>query len=215
MNKSKQFIALGLGILFIAGLVFYGNMSKNSNNTSKPTNTGVAIEKIKDHKKGNSEAKVALVEYSDFQCPACGVYYPIVKKLVDEYGDKIEFTYKNFPLRNIHKNADLAARAAEAAGMQGKFWEMHDMLFENQKDWSEKEAGSIFNNYAKKIGLNVDQFKKDIASEDVKAKVQNDFDGGVSSGVNYTPSFFVNGKKVNNPRSYDEFKNLIEISLGN
>ena len=207
MDKNKQLIALGVGILFIAGIVIFGNMSGAG---TENTNTTITIE---DRVKGNKNAVVKLVEYSDFQCPACGAYYPIVKQLMDEYGDKVKFTYKHFPLRRIHANADLAARAAEAAGVQGKFWEMHDMIFENQEKWSEARAQSIFVGYAKDLGLGADKFKKDLSSKEVKAKVQNDFEEGIALGVNSTPSFFLNGEKLSGIKSYEEFKNIIENAI--
>ena len=207
MNKNKQFIALGVGILFIAGIVVFGNMSGGG---TENTSTAIVME---DRVKGNENAVVKLVEYSDFQCPACGAYYPIVKQLMEEYGDRIKFTYKHFPLRRIHANADLAARAAEAAGVQGKFWEMHDIIFENQEKWSKARTQSIFVEYAKDLGLDVGQFKKDLGSKEIRAKVQDDFEEGVALGVNSTPSFFLNGEKLNGIRSYEDFKNIIENAI--
>src|SRR3989338_2093696 len=139
------FAILGVGIFFVSRDSSYKNpTSVNSQELLK------IIEN--DWVKGNKEAKVTLIEYSDFQCPACGAYYPVVKQLNEEVGDKIVIAYRNFPLRQVHQNAQIAAQAAEAAGKQGKFWEIHDMLFENQKEWSSYvNAKEIFIKYAQSL----------------------------------------------------------------
>ena len=176
----------------------------------------VTISAINDNEnvKGGKEALATLIEYSDFQCPACGSYYPILKKVSEDLGAKVRFAYRHFPLPQ-HKNAKLAATVAEAAGKQGKFWEMHDLIFQNQSDWSEdKNAAVLFAKYAQDIDLDLARFQTDVASDEIKAKIENDYQSGVKAGVNSTPSFFLNGKKINNPRNYDEFKNAIEQALG-
>ncbi len=164
---------------------------------------------------GNKNSKTILIEYSDFQCPACGHYHPLVKQIVKEFGDKIEFAYRNFPLP-MHQNADLAARVAEAAGAQSKFWEMHDMIFEHQEEWSEKsgdEARSILKQYAEKLGLDAARFESDLNSDKIKEKIENDRQSGIRSKVDSTPTFFLNGEKIQNPRSYDEFKSIISDAI--
>ena len=129
-------------------------------------------------------------------------------------GAKVRFAYRHFPLPQ-HKNAKLAATVAEAAGKQSKFWEMHDLIFQNQSAWSEeKNAAILFAKYAQDLGLDLARFQTDIASDEIKAKIENDYQSGVKAGVNSTPSFFLNGKKMDNPRNYDEFKNAIEQTLG-
>jgi len=176
----------------------------------------VTISAINDNEnvKGGKEALATLIEYSDFQCPACGSYYPILKKVSEDLGAKVRFAYRHFPLPQ-HKNAKLAATVAEAAGKQGKFWEMHDLIFQNQSDWSEdKNAAVLFAKYAQDIDLDLARFQTDVASDEIKAKIENDYKSGVKAGVDSTPSFFLNGKKINNPRNYDEFKNAIEQALG-
>ncbi len=155
-----------------------------------------------------------LIEYSDFQCPACGVYYPIIKALQQEFGESIVFVYRHFPLRQIHANADLAARSAEAAGKQGKFWEMHDMIFENQKDWaSQSNAKKSMIEYAQSLNLDAERFKTDLDSKEVKEKVNNDYLSGIQAKVNAVPTFFLNGTKLQNPESYEEFKKLLEEAI--
>lgn len=165
-----------------------------------------------DHVKGASESGKLLIEYSDFQCPACKQYHPIVTKLLEEHSDGFTFVYRHFPLAQ-HKNAQLAARASEAAHKQGKFWEMHDLLFDRQNDWAEKgNTGDIFAEYAKELGLNVDQFKTDIESQEVKDRVNADYGSGVKNGVNSTPTFFFNGSKMENARSYEEFVSKLGLA---
>ena len=160
---------------------------------------------------GNQEAQTILIEYSDFQCPACGAYYPLVHKLIQEQGANFKFVYRHFPLQQ-HQNAKPAAYAAEAVGRQGKFREMEDMIFVNQNDWSgSKKAEEIFREYASSIGLNLEQFDADRESEEAKDKVESDYQSGIRAGVNATPTFFLNGKKIQ-PRSYEEFVNYINGS---
>lgn len=160
--------------------------------------------------------KVILVEFSDFQCPACRAYYPVVKQLKDEFGDKLSVDYKYFPLRNIHKNADISARAGESARLQGKFNEMEELLFMKQDEWAfSGDAMSFFRNYAAAISLDVERFNSDVDSSAVYDRINSDYQKGVGLGVSGTPTFFVNGKKITNPRGYDEFKSIIEQALGN
>lgn len=152
----------------------------------------------KDHIQGNLNAVVELVEYGDYQCPYCGQTYPIIKSIQNKFGNDLKFVFRNFPLSETHPNAKLAATSAEAADRQGQFWEMHDILFENQS----RLYLSALMEYAKLIGLDVGQFKNDIVKTEVIEKVESDFESGVRSGVNGTPSFFINGKKYND--SWDE-----------
>ena len=163
--------------------------------------------------KGAKDAQVVLVEYSDFQCPACKAYYPFLKKLNADFEGKIKFIYRHFPLPQ-HKNAKIAALVTEAAGKQGKFWEMHDLIFENQDKWSgENNAGEIFAQYAHFLGLDTEKLGQDLNSSEIKEKVENDLQSGIQSKVNSTPTFFLNGVKLQNPRSYDEFRKIIEEFL--
>lgn len=179
-------------------------------------NTASLTEQVNesDRIKGVSTAPVTLVEYSDFQCPACAQYHGIILKLQQELGDSLQFVYRNYPLRQIHINADLAARAAEAAGSQGKYWEMHDAIFQTQETWSEKDnAESIFIELATSLELNIDQFRTDLQSDTTKEKIQRDYTSGVDSGVTSTPTFFVNGEKIKNPQSYDDFKSILQEKI--
>lgn len=154
--------------------------------------------------------KVIMVEFGDFQCPACAAYHDLVKQLLNENKDTLSLVFRNFPLSQ-HKNARVSAYAAEAAGLQGKYWEMYDKLYENQKDWSEKsDAMSIFVGYAKDFGLDEAKFKSDASSSEVKNKVDRDYADGVTLNVDSTPTFYVNAQKVKNPGGLEDFKTLIE-----
>lgn len=147
--------------------------------------------------KGNIGSDVLLIEYSDFQCPACATAAPAIQELVDQYGDQFALEYRHFPLRSIHPNAQLAAQAAEAAGIQGKFWEMHDILFENQSEWGQSfNPERFFRTYAENLGLNVDRFRFDLESDEVKDIVNAQFDEANVLGVPGTPGFVFNGEIV-------------------
>jgi protein-disulfide isomerase len=144
-----------------------------------------------DQTQGNEQAKIKIVEYGDYQCPHCSKAYRIIKEIQSTYGDQILFVFRNFPLQESHRYANIAAQAAQAAGLQGKFWEMHDAIFENQEHLDE----DYLDNLAEKLGLDMEQFEYDLNSEEISNKVEDDFESGVKSGVNGTPSFFVNGTK--------------------
>ena len=213
---KNKIILWAIITVVIIGSIFGIVKLASKSQTPGSSNLALTVSAINDNEniKGDKEALATLIEYSDFQCPACGSYYPIVKKVTEDLSAKVRFAYRHFPLPQ-HKNAKLAATVAEAAGKQGKFWEMHDLIFQNQSDWSEeKNAAVLFAKYAQDIGLDLARFQTDIASDDIKAKIENDYKSGVKAGVNSTPSFFLNGKKMDNPRNYDEFKNAIEQALG-
>jgi protein-disulfide isomerase len=162
-----------------------------------------------DHIQGKNTASLELVEYGDYQCPHCGHAYPIIKNLQQSLGADLKFVFRNFPLSEIHPDAFNAAVAAEAAGLQGKFWEMHDIIFENQQ---ELDLESLFL-YAKKIGLDVKRFKNDMQKDTLANKVEQDFESGVRSGVNGTPSFFINGKKYDGDWEEDVFTEYLKRQL--
>ncbi|MBI1961127.1 MAG: thioredoxin domain-containing protein [Parcubacteria group bacterium] len=197
-------VALGLWWL-VASLNSAGSA------TVPPANEVVAGDWVK----GGADAKAVIIEYSDFQCPACGAYYPIIKQLTEEFGDSVQFAYRHFPLRAIHPNAENAARAAEAAGRQGAFWAMHDLLFERQNEWS-RSAGAfdLFAGYAADIGLDVVRFEADYNANAAKDAIRSHEAAGKKLGVNGTPTFVVNGKKVANPAGYDAFRALLVSLVG-
>lgn len=216
INSNKKILIWFLAIIVILGAIFgmtkLAANSRQNGDTTFTASAALALN-VADNIKGNEASQIALIEYSDFQCPACGSYQPLLKKLTQDFGDRIKFAYRHFPLPQ-HKNAKLAATVAEAAGKQGKFWEMHDIIFENQQEWAEEtNAGGFFIKYAQELNLDLEKFKNDLASEEIKNKIENDYNGGVKIKVNSTPSFFLNGKKIFNPSSYEEFESLIKQSL--
>jgi protein-disulfide isomerase len=148
------------------------------------------------HIRGNPDAPVTLEEFGDFQCPPCGQFASFAEELLKEYDSRLRIVFRNFPL-TLHEHAREAALAAEAAGLQGKFWEMHDILYREQENWSKApNARELFESYAGTIGLNVDQFKKDIDGEQVKERVESDRALGDSLGIKLTPSLFINKNPV-------------------
>jgi protein-disulfide isomerase len=208
---SKRFLAIVVACL-IALFGVYALTSKKDNSSDK-TSSGSKTQ-LSNHVMGQNQKKVTLVEYGDYQCPACGQYYPIVKQVTDTYQKDIQFQFRNFPLQSIHPNARAGARAAEAAGKQGKYWEMHDLLYSQQDSWSgSTNAASIFEGYAAQLHLNLAQFKTDFASEAVNSIITNDLEEGNRLGITGTPTFFLQGKKIDNPQSLDGFKKVIDQAI--
>ena len=158
--------------------------------------------------KGPDSAKVTVVEFSDFQCPFCSRVNPTMDEIQKAYGDQVRIVFKHLPLR-IHSKAPQAHAAAEAAHRQGKFWEMHDAIFANQRDLSEE----TYVKYAGEIGLDVDRFKKDMAAAEIKAKIDADAKEASTLGVTGTPGFFINGRFLSGARPFDSFKTLIDEEL--
>lgn len=153
---------------------------------------------------------VTLIEYSDFQCPACEAYYPVVEHLLASTTIPIRFVYRHFPLPQ-HPNAKPAIYAAEAAGLQGKYWQMHDLLFTYHAQWTELgDPTDIFVGYAQRLGMNVPKFKADMASDAVKSIADAHLAASQKLGLFQTPTFFVNGTMIQNPQSYDEFTSDIQ-----
>ena len=158
------------------------------------------VDPSRDHIQADTKAVLTLVEYGDYQCPFCGAAYPEVKKVQKELGTKLRFVFRNFPLTNVHEFAETAAETAEAASAQGKFWEMHDFLYEHQRTLGDK---SVALGYAKKIGLDTQKFEREIAQHVYQKRIKDDFMGGVRSGVNGTPTFYVNGVRHDGPAEAD------------
>jgi len=202
---QKRRLIIWSSVVFGLIVVVFGMIKLTS---SPLTDQNSVVNRIK----GNKSAQKILVEYSDFQCPACARYYRITKRLIEELGSDFQLTFRHYPLKK-HANAELAAKSSEAAGRQGKFWEMHDLLFERQKEWAKRkseEAEGLFVRYAASLNLNVEQFQGDLHSQAVANKVHNDVQDGRRSGVKFTPTFFLNGQKIwVKPRNYEAFKNLI------
>ena len=197
-------------VLFVAGMAWLGNMQDRAN---APQRLAVAANE-QDWSEGGKDALVTIVEYSDFQCPACAAYYPVMSELHAAFGDQINIVYRNYPLTQIHANAQLAAQAAEAAGIQGKFFEMHDLLFSEQQTWSDlSDPTATFVSYATSLELNVEQFNTDLTSSAVRAAVAEDVRSGMSANITGTPTFFLNGERIENPRGLQPFTDLVNAAL--
>lgn len=202
--------AIGLGLM-VWGLA-------NVAAPTAPTTSGAALSSAvdgKDHMQGSTIAKVTLVEYSDFQCPACAGFEPTVQMLKKKYGGQVLFVYRHYPLPQ-HIHADLAARASEAAANQGKFWEMHELLFGAQTTWSplsHDEAQNAFIKMAEALKLDVARFTKDLDTQAAKDRIDRDVQSGNASGVDSTPSFYLNGKKITGLQTYADLENLIISAL--
>lgn len=210
MRRSFFWGGLAVILLLAAGAILY-----SVRDPSIGQKVSVSVVTKEDWTQGANGAPI-LVEYSDFQCPACRAYYPMVKRLVSEYGMKLQFVYRYFPLSQIHKNAQIASDAAEAAGRQGKFWPMHDALFEHQTEWSSLDAPrDTFVQYATTLGLDPTRFQKNLDDSSVRSRVQRDYDSGEAAGVQGTPSFFLNGQKLPNPPTYEAFKAVIDYYMKN
>jgi protein-disulfide isomerase len=159
-----------------------------------------------DHSSGPDKAPAVLVEYGDFQCPHCRAAFPIVKRLQKALGANLKFVFRNFPLSEVHPDALNAAKAAEAASLQEKFWEMHDLIYENQENL---DAPSLLG-FAEKLKLDLKLWKKAVADPAIQVRVEKDFEGGVRSGVNGTPSFFVNGFRYDGDWDYGTLLKVLE-----
>lgn len=205
MKKHTWKIVLGAVVLLMGGSFLLSYWSGSQ------ANEGVVLE---EHIKGNKDAAVTLTEYADFQCPACAQFHPIVKSVETQYGDRVAIEFKHMPLSTIHPYALPAAKAAEAAGVQGKFFEMHDKLFENQTAWSQSGTPQVFfNQYAEELGLDVELFKQHMRASLVEDKIKTDFEEARSLGFTGTPSFMLNGETLKF-ETFDEFFGAIEAALG-
>jgi protein-disulfide isomerase len=155
------------------------------------------VSEDRDHIQGPAEAAVTLVEYGDYECPYCGAAYPIIKEVQERMGERLRFVFRNFPITTSHTHAEQAAEAAEAAAAQGRFWEMHDLLYENQQHLGDEDLRA----YAEKLGLEVEPFDEELTEHVHAERVREDFMSGVRSGVNGTPTFYINGMRHDD--SYD------------
>src|SRR5688572_1487272 len=164
----------------------------------------------RDHYQGPADAPLTLVEYGDYECLYCGRAYPVVKRVQKRMGERLRFVFRNFPLNTIHEHAGVAAQAAEAAASQGKFWEMHDILYEHQDELADKDLRE----YALKVGLEIYQFNADLAGEKYAKRVRDDFRGGVRSGVNGTPTFFINDVRYDGEHKLAPMLQALENAAG-
>ncbi len=228
-NRTTAWFIVGFIVLVTIGVIIAGAMSANSGAGSAAVNSNGFVSSTAsaivstDHVLGNPNAKVSLIEYGDFECPACGEYQPLVQQVIQNMSSSILFVFRNYPLTSIHPFAMVSAQAAEAAGMLGgpaKYWAMHDLLYAKQSEWSlnttltpAQVLSQYFDGYAKSLGLDVTQFDADMSSSQVSSKIQNDIAGGDQALINHTPTFFVNLQQIPNPTSYAGFQTVLDQAL--
>lgn len=208
MDKRFSVVVLAV-IAVIVGIFYFTNDNGLSNGDS------VVSETTSNHSKG--KGSLELIEYGDFQCSACGQYYPLVEEVIKKYEDKIKFTFKHFPIDTIHPNARAAHRSAEAAGLQGKFFEMYDELYKSQSSWKGlSNPIPAFESYATSLGLDMTKFKTDFASATVNATINADLsEGKTKYKVDATPTFVLNGEVLDNTEigTLDSFSAKIDAAL--
>ncbi|MDO8575518.1 MAG: thioredoxin domain-containing protein [bacterium] len=216
---TKKEILIWVGVVTAIAVILFGlvtlggGISDNGKGNGKPKLKDLITEN--DHTLGTKTAKVTLVEYSDFQCPACKIYHAPLQKVLEKYGDKIQFAFRHFPLPQ-HKLAPLASYYAEAAGKQNKFWEMGNVLYEKQEEWSilsEADAENKFIEYGKALGLDVEKLKTDSTLQEFKDRIVTDKASGSRAGLEWTPTFYLNGERMESSNSEEEFIQQIAEKL--
>lgn len=221
--KNNPNLPLFITIGFTIALMIIGVVALSSTDKPKVTQEEIDQKLIREdsHIVGkkefkDDEVKIEMVEFSDYECPACGSYFPEFEKVEAEYSNRVKFVFRNFPLRSIHPLAQKSAEAAEAASAQGKFNKYHDILYKNQREWStlsEGDAISKFIDYAKEVGVpDTDKFEKELRDGTYKDRVDEDVKDGEDIGVDATPTVFLNGEKVTNP-TYDNLSSKIQNLL--
>lgn len=216
--KNKGILLAVVAIVIVAALaVVFSNSGDTDSQSTTSTDDGStsfsAEVESGDWIKGNPDAEIVLVEFGDFQCPACANWVTVTEEVVKEFGDHIAFVFRHHPLKSIHPNAQLSGQAAQAAGQQDKFWEMHDKLYETQVEWSEESNPTEkFVAYAEELGLDTAQFEEDLTSKAVKRAVDDSYNSSRSQGISSTPTFVLNGEVIK-PGSLEEFRTLIREQL--
>jgi protein-disulfide isomerase len=205
---DKRFLVIMAIVIaaFVGLFVFSGSGEEGGDTTGNPSN----------HVKGENSKNVELIAFEDFQCPACAAFEPIVNEVFRQYENEIQYKFRHYPIDTIHPNARAASRAAEAAGQQGKFWEMYDILFTRQQQWSESQSAlSIFETYAQELSLDTTKFKEDFASEATNSTINADKQEGNNLGVTGTPTFFLNGQQLDNNdiQTVEGFSKIIEEAV--
>ncbi|MCZ4507413.1 thioredoxin domain-containing protein [Streptomyces sp. ActVer] len=216
--KKHLFVAAVIVAAFAAALGAFLLVSPDDRDSGgldvKPAAEALPLRDTSHRLTDPKKSELTLVEFLDFECEGCGAMYPIVEKLREEYGDRVTFVARYFPMPG-HRNGELAARTAEAAARQGKFEEMYTKLFTTQKEWGEAQESKqdVFRGFAKQLGLDLKQFDADLKNPKVAARVQADQRDGLGLNVQGTPTFFLDGEMVATPGSYEAFKALIDTRL--
>lgn len=202
MSRNAWIIFSVICIAVLGGLVWMSQGNRLDVSNVNALEVQAANEdngNLADHTIGNTDAKVTIIEYGDFQCPGCASAAPVLKQIADKYQDDVLFIFRNFPLSTIHPNARAAAAAAEAAGLQGKYWEMHEKLFSTQGEWGSlggAQRTDMFAVYARELGIDSDKLTEDLGSSDISAKINYDSAIGKKIGVSGTPAIYINGEKI-------------------
>ena len=209
----KPVIVIIVAVAVAAGAAVYLSRQPDEPASTSATPTHVDI-KGGGHLRGPANASVTLVEFGDYQCPSCGAYHPLVKEVLNRYPQQVRLEYHHFPLITVNPNTMLASQAVEAAGDQGKFWEMHDAVFEHQNDW----AGSpnpepIFITLATGLGLDINKFMQGLRSPEIQQRILKDVERGQAAKVEATPTFFINGEQIHVRLSMEDFVQVIESHL--
>jgi protein-disulfide isomerase len=219
--KMKE-LGIWIGIIVILFATFWGlitlvnssNPSTNSTVQTTQTKPPASISAQDITLGATNSAKVIVIEYADFQCPACKAPSGFLKRAAKDFKDKVLVAYRFFPLINSHQNAMSSAQTAFAAHKQNRFWEMSEMLYQNQDTWANlKNPQQIFTDYAKKLSLSIDQFTSDYSADSTRKFINVEEDEGIAIGINFTPSFFVNGKLIETPQNYEAFKQIIQNEI--
>lgn len=214
-NEAKILGGIGLLtiIIVVAAAFFFGGKSSPDKSAPISADQQKILVRPTSHIQKASSAKVTIVEFGDFECPACGAAYPIVEQILSDYKGKVNFVFREYPLP-VHPNAPVAAEAAEAAGAQGKFFDMYNLLYSNQKDWGESNKPMDYIlKYAQGLHLDMNKFKADVTGNKYDSVIKQDQNDGNALGVNATPTFFINGVPQVGGLPYTDFKTKIEAAL--
>lgn len=206
--ETKFLIGIGLvTIILILGGIFFFSIKNKQQPASTQADMSILLSNAR-HTMGNQDAQVKIVEFADYECPACGAASPITKKVIEENKDKVYFIFRHYPIPS-HRNSKTAALASESASQQGKFWEMHNLIFENPADWvTSDDAKKVFEGYAEKLELDLEKFKQDF--DKGNDTINNDYADGNKVSVDATPTFFINGEKHTGLITEDKFQDLID-----
>jgi protein-disulfide isomerase len=214
MSKAlKPLIVIILAVAVAAGAAVYLSRQPDqpAETAAAPTHADI---QGGGHIRGPEKAAVTLVEFGDYQCPSCGAYHPLVKEILNRYPQQLRLEFHHFPLISIHQNSMMASMSAEAAGEQGHYWEMHDALFEHQREWAENpNAEPIFIALATRLGLDINKFMQGLRSPDLQARILKDVTRGQDARVEAVPTFFINGEQVHIKLSMEDFVQVIEAHL--
>jgi protein-disulfide isomerase len=218
-KRNKAFILVTLAtIVLLVGGIFVMTREKPTpviNSSILVPQNAVITSGFADGKylPASSSAKVTLVEFGDYECPACAVYSPMIKQLLTENAGKLNYVFRNYPLTQ-HKNAPISSSAVEAAGLQGKYWEMQEKVYATQSEWSSlPDPTSVFIGFAKDLGLNTDKFTADLSLDSIKAKIQSDTNDGKAVNLTETPTFYLNGQKLILTGTFEQMKSLVTAEL--